>query len=982
MDPARWQRLERLFHQALELEPGDRAAFLARACPDDEALRAEVQALLDSPASAHGLLDPSSGAGMSGGESGAGEDLTGRRIGAYEVQELIGAGGMGEVYRARDTALGRDVALKTLPRALATDPDRVARLRQEARTLASLSHPHIATLYGYETDGATTVLVMELVAGETLEARLRRGALPLDQALEIAGQIAGALDRAHRHGVVHRDLKPANVMLTRDGVKVLDFGLAKPYAPSAVDSEAPTLTSPVTQPGLLVGTLPYMAPEQLRGQKADARTDVFALGAVLYEMVTGRRPFQGASHADLMAAVLAGKPPPLRRLAPDAPPSLEWLVERCLAVDPDERWQSAHDVGLELRRIAEVGRERMPAGSGEAPTHATARTGLSRRGLGWVAALVLAVALAAVLLFRGGPEAPAEAETLQPVRRQVIDPGFPVVDRVTLSPDGTTLAYTAGNAVRELDVYVQPLSNLEATRVEGTRAAAMVAFSPDGRSLAFTAGGDLQNLYTIPLAGGRPELLVSGVLPWTVAWEEDGFIYYTADDQLRRVPERGGEPQRIDVGDLGRQAQADAQLLPDGRTLLFQAITFAAPIEEGRDVAFVDLIGGERGSLSLAGILPRFVPPRFLLFSRSLVIYAVPFEAVRRQVAGVARAIEFDVERSPRYVVPIASFGISRSGDLAFVHRESAEAKELVWVDKEGRASLLTEDRRDYSLPRVSPDGATLAVSVLEGPDRPALWTLDLATGAWQKPVPPLGEQGDDQTCGPCGSSSGTWTYDSEYLTFPSNRDGPVNLYHQPADFSRPAERIVPGPGGQIPADWSPDGRYLLYGDTRKPGLWVYDRETGNVTAPDDGEPYVRGVRFHPSGRWIAYTTHPVDYRSTEPTHIWIRPFPGPGAPRQVGAERGYGPEWSADGDELYFHGDTRIMAVAVEERGDQLVTGQAVPLFEDVYVRHTTAGIGSFAVHPDGRFLMVREWRGTPGPRIVIVQNVRTRLEELFPFE
>ncbi|HEX9698874.1 MAG TPA: protein kinase, partial [Acidobacteriota bacterium] len=622
----------------------------------------------------------------------------GTSLGHYETLGILGAGGMGEVYRARDTKLGREVAIKVLPADVASDPLRLARLEREARVLASLGHPHIATLYGYETAGTTRFLVMELVDGKTLLERLRRGPLPLAEALQAGAQIAAALDRAHRRGIVHRDLKPANVMLTRDGVKVLDFGLAKPLAPVTVDGEGPTMATAMTQPGSFVGTLPYMAPEQLEGKVVDTRADIFALGVLLYEMITGRRPFDGANQASLIAAILTTQPAPIAQHVAAAPEGLDWLVQRCLAADPEERWQAANDIRLHLQRIAATRAAGGAGATGEDASGAVAGAagGSWRTALGWVAAAALALVLAMLVLSPDGPgTADLEGGSRRPLQRLLIDPGAAVVDAAVLSSDGTKLAYLAGDTPYALDVYVHSLASLQPRLLEGTRGAEVLAFSPDGAALAFTTAGEL---YKIAVAGGTPESLATNVMPWSISWQEDGFLYYSSEDRLWRVPQGSGEAQPLGVADAARDADYDARLLPQTRTLLFGTVSWSAPHPDNRDLVLLDLDGGRSRSLSITGVTGRFMPPRFLLFSRGRVIYGTSLDPASGQLGSPPRALEFEVQRTPRYVAEIALFDTSASGDLAFVLDESADMKELVWVERDGTPRPVTSDRRDYAL--------------------------------------------------------------------------------------------------------------------------------------------------------------------------------------------------------------------------------------------------------------------------------------------
>jgi eukaryotic-like serine/threonine-protein kinase len=909
----------------------------------------------------------------SGDRGSASKLVAGNRLGVYEILSLLGRGGMGEVYRARDTKLGREVAIKVLPEGVVPSSERAARLEGEARALASLNHPHIATLYGFDREGDTAFLVMEMVEGERLEERLEREPLPLAEALVLGSQIAEALERAHRQGIVHRDLKPGNVMLTRDGAKLLDFGIAKHFARTAQpDDRAPTLPAPLTDEGVVVGTPRYMAPEQVQGKEVDARTDIFALGAVLYEMITGRPAFAGENRASLVASILRSEPPPMevasgtgeRPASTSALRRLEWAIRRCLAKDPEERWQSAHDVFLELERAKAELEE-------DAPVAESARRPGWSRVLPWTLGAIAAAGLGAAVAFVLRP-APAEPSSgsgtaTAPTTRFAVAPSVPILDMPTLSPDGTLLAYLAGESLQNLEIWLRPLDGLESTVVAGTRGARDLAFSPDGRSIAFTV---CDRLYRLAVAGGSPIPLARGAAGTGLAWGEDGYLYYQAAEghSLWRAPEDGGEAAAVgafaDDEHFATPACYAVEVAPGGRGLLCGQDPDSAS-EYFQELAVHDLRTGESRRLGVLGFGPRFVPPRFVVFRRDRVLYAVPFDLERLAIAGRPLPVEHDVATSPQWSSDIGFHGVSRRGDLAFLGGQSqGRLAELVWVHRDGTAKLLTAEPRDYANFLLSPDARTLSIAVYVE-SGPQLWLLDLDTLAWTMP----GQSGTY-------NSVAIWTRDGRYLTFLSNREGDdLDLFHQPADLSRAAQRLLAAPATQVMFDWSPEGRYLLFEDFRKPGIWLYDRETKDVTPPEDGQAVVRPAEFHRNGRWIVYAEH----REGESTQIWIRPFPGPGAPRQITVTGGQEPHWSRDGEELFFRSETHMMSIPVAERAGELVLGRPRPLFEDPYLHHRNPGYPHYEVHPDGRFLMAREHSSPSGGRIVVVQNLLPRLGELF---
>ena len=564
MNPDRWQQISQVYHAALTRDPRDRAGFLREACGGDDALQQEVASLLSNERDAAGFLsDPAFAAAAGIVTHPDGTMLTGRRIGVYQIQTLLGAGGMGEVYRARDTKLGRDVAFKILPRAFTADPDRLARFEREARVLASLNHPHIGAIYGVEESDGVHALVLELVEGETLADRLAKGAVPLDQALRIAIQIASALDTAHRAGIVHRDLKPGNIMLTRSGgasappmAKLLDFGLAKASAPAVAGADRsmqPTPPPSLTAPGTILGTCQYMAPEQLEGREADARTDIFAFGAVLYEMLTGKKAFEGTSHASVSAAIMSSDPTPISALQPLTPPALDRVVAACLAKDPDDRWQSARDVLRELKWIAETGMQV----SGAAPRATTVRT---RARLAWVMAAVAtaaALGIGALQFARPRPE-PAAA-----IRFQVSPPaGSSIVGGAAafsqaLSPDGQRVVFgvnTAGGSA----LAVRSFDAVEAQVLPGTEGGAFPFWSPDSRFIGFFAQGKLKK---IDVTGGPPVTLCDARARRGGTWNRDGTIVFAPNltSGLFRVSAAGGAPAPVTTLD-GRQEGTGASL--------------------------------------------------------------------------------------------------------------------------------------------------------------------------------------------------------------------------------------------------------------------------------------------------------------------------------------------------------------------------------------------------------------------------------------
>ncbi len=586
MHPDRWRQISEVYHAALTRDPRDRAGFLREACAGDDALHQEVASLLTNESHAASFLaEPALAVAAGIVTNDGGTILTGRRIGVYQLHSLLGAGGMGEVYRARDTKLGRDVAFKILPRVFTADPDRLARFEREARVLASLNHPHIGAIYGVEESDGVRALVLELIEGETLAERIQQvsrlksqvSGLPLREALTIAIQIASALDTAHRAGIVHRDLKPGNIMLTRSGgasaapmAKLLDFGLAKVSVPAvagADHSKRPTSPPSLTAPGTILGTCQYMAPEQLEGREADARTDIFAFGAVLYEMLSGKKAFEGNSHASVSAAIMSSDPTPISALQPLTPPALDRVIGACLAKDPDDRWQSVRDVLRELRWIAEAG----PQVSGAAPRATTVRT---RERVAWMMAAVATVAalgFGALQFARPRPE-PTAASRFQvsPPVGSLMGGGI-VRQSQALSPDGQRMVFGVNTNGRSA-LAVRSFDAVEAQMLPGTEGGAFPFWSPDSRFIGFFAQGKLMK---IDVTGGPPVTLCDASAAEGGTWSRDGTIVFAPNETsgLFRVPAAGGAPTPVTTLDVARKEQAHRWpwFLPDGRRFLYVA---------------------------------------------------------------------------------------------------------------------------------------------------------------------------------------------------------------------------------------------------------------------------------------------------------------------------------------------------------------------------------------------------------------------------
>ena len=893
----------------------------------------------------------------------------GTTLGPYEIQAALGAGGMGEVYQARDTRLDRTVAIKVLPEHVAADPDLKQRFEREARTVAALNHPHICTLFDIGREGETDFLVLEYLEGETLAQRLKKGALPLDQALQIAIQIADALDKAHRQGIVHRDLKPGNIMLTTAGAKLLDFGLAKLRKPGTVGAEgfsaATTQSEPLTARGTLLGTLPYMAPEQLDGKDADARTDIFAFGSTIYEAATGRRAFEGKSQASLIGAILEREPALMSTLQPMTPPALDRVVKKCLEKDPEDRWHSAHDLTGELQWIAE---ERSGSGTAASTPSAQQPAGW-RRVIPLTSAVVVGGLIAGLTVWsltRPDPRMTTRFTVPLPTTMQ-LGPSRPLA----LSPDGRTLVYVARNetGVFSSRLYRRALEEPEATAIPGTENATAPFFSPDGARLGFftlTAPGQ-GALKTVSLAAGTPVTLFEGTVTRSASWGPDDTIVLGANGEdwasLWQIPAAGGEPAPFTTVNLdeGEVFHVLPEFLPGGRAMLFVvAFGETGPYRDTAQIAVLSLDTGDRRIL-LQGSDVRYEPSGQLVFMRDGALWRVPFDAERLQVIGQPVPVMEPVAvRSGS-----ADFAVGRSGTLAY--RPSGPVVEpsrrLVWVDRDGNEEPLSAAPRYYAHPDVSPDGGRVAM-VVTGNDGSDLWIYDLARNAPTR-----------LTFGAASVTVPRWSPDGDRVVFSlirEGRRGPPNLFWRASDGTGEVERLTTSPNAQFASAWVRDGQRLLFhevGDDQQADLWVLSLDEDEPSA----EPLLqeafdqRYARLSPDGRWMVYTSDESGQRE-----VFVRPFPRLDDGKwQISFDGGDVPKWGPDGRELFYEGPTALMAVTIETE-PTFARGSPEPLFDlEGYGRLPS---GDWDLAPDGqRFLLIKERTAsgdTAAAQIIVVQN------------
>jgi eukaryotic-like serine/threonine-protein kinase len=837
----------------------------------------------------------------------------GTRLGPYEILSPLGAGGMGEVYHARDTKLGRDVAIKVLPDELFEDKERVARFEREARALASLNHPAIAVIHAFEEISGRHLLVQEFLEGETLRERLRAGALPARKALDIAAQIARGLAAAHEKGVVHRDLKPENLFVTKDGhVKILDFGLARQIAlpTDASDTTSPTLARP-TEQGVILGTVAYMSPEQVRGLPVDHRADIFAFGCVLYEMVSGRRPFAGQSAVETMHAILRDEAPELPAGVRESAPGCARLIATCLAKDPRERWQSAADLARELSWLGEDQRR-----SGAAPAASRRHPA---RWLPWaMAVLGAAIAVIAVLASKGLTRLPEHV-----IRFSMLPPEKTRFERnaagVTLasSPDGRSIALLGSSGGRTA-VWLWSVAEGAATRLADTDGAASLFWSPDGLSVGFFAEGKLKK---VAVSGGPAQVLCEA-LGNAGTWSTNGVILFSEiiggeREGIYRVSAEGGKPAKLTLAD---GASADATrvwpvFLPDGTHFLYVRGAFRGAIEDYR-VCVGQLESPEATCLMQSDSRVEYAPPGRLLFVRKGTLLTQPFDAGERRVSGQPAPIADRIAA----VGPTGSADFATSADgRLLVYRHGVPPSRLVWMDRSGRQVGSIGEPGYFGLVRISPDGGRLVTEV----EKPAtggrdLWLYDLSTGI-----------GSRLTFDPVSAGWPVWSPDGGRVAFGSGRRGPPDIYVK--DLGGPlAEKLLFGaPGLQAPSDWTRDGRFIAYVDyspIRKAHsqIWLLPMTGEPKPVRLDESPFSEyKPRFSPDSRFIAF----VSEESGQP-EVYVAAVDGAGRKQRVSPAGGSLPCWSADGKELFFQaGDNVLMTVAVR-LGQDIQFSVPKPLF------------------------------------------------------
>jgi len=937
MTPERWQRARQILNEALEREPDGRRPFLAEVCSGDESLHQEVEALLMAHEQAGSFLDvPVVKAGQSHADV---RLIAGTKLGLYEIGPLLGAGGMGEVYQATDSRLCRSVAIKLLPAAFAQDAERIARFEREARVLASLNHPNVAAIYGLEESGGQRFLVMELVPGETLSEKIKRGAIPVEETLRIAAQIAEALEAAHEKGVVHRDLKPANISVTPDGkVKVLDFGLAKALADDPVTedfSKSPTLSA---NPGVIMGTAAYMSPEQARGKMVNKASDIWAFGCVLFEMLTGRQAFPGEDITDILAAVMRAEPD-WSRLPETTPPTIRTLLQRCLRKDRRQRLQDATSVRIEIE----------DALSGAAPAQPAAAWPGQRERLVWAA--IAALALISILLAIGFVlRAPKEQQPLQAVRLTA-DIGSDatlyteVGPSAIVSPDGAWLAFVAAGPDQKRRIYVRSLDQLQATALSGTENARDHFFSPTGQWIGFFADGKLKK---ISVRGGPVTTLCDSADDMGGSWGDDDMIVFAKDGSsaLSIISSAGGTPQPLLAldGQANEVTQRWPQVLPGSQAVLFTSNRMNVAYFDNAESVVYSIASGRRKTVQRGGFHARYLPSGHLAYVHEGTLFAAPFDLQRLEVTGQPVPALEGVATDP--LSGGAQFSFSDTGRLVYIASASGDPSVAIyWMDREGKFTPLRETPGNYSSPVFSPDGKHLALQIADG-KQSDIWVYDLESDTLRR-----------LTLG--GNSLPIWTPDGKRITYLSVEKGVHITYWIPADGVGAAERLYESTYMQYGTSWRPDGRVLAFNHFTPATLWDImtlniegDEKSGwkpgefkaFVNSPvTEGDPV-----FSPDGHWIAYHTG----ANTGSQELYVRPFPGPGRPLQISAGGGNAAKWSPNGRELFYNTtltkDSQMMVVNYTASIDSFHAGK--PQLWSLAHFDARGYPPKFDLHPDGK--------------------------------
>jgi eukaryotic-like serine/threonine-protein kinase len=875
---------------------------------------------------------------------------SGARLGPYEIQSPLGAGGMGEVYRARDTRLDREVAIKVLPESLSSDVFLKQRLEREARAISKLSHPHICTLHDVGHQDGVDFLVMEYLEGETLERRLTKGPLPPDQTIRYASQIAEALAQAHKLGITHRDLKPSNVMLTKGGAKLMDFGLAKQSGASPLATALTQMTveqSKLTSEGMLVGTFQYMAPEQLEGKEADPRTDIFALGELIHEMAAGKPAFAGHSRASLIAAILTTDPPPISQFQPLCPSGLERVVKKCLAKDPDARWQSASDLASELGWIADGGSQ---AVAGHLPREHGRWTHVS-----WL----LAATFFLLMMVAGGAWWQARDKRLPTMYFHTSVP-FPAND-LALSPDQKLVAMVAySGETNDYVLWTYEVGGRRSTPLEGTQGASYPFWSPDGKSIGFFADGKLKK---VDLSGGEARVICDAPNGRGGAWNRDGTIIFAPDalSGLSRVTALGGSPVELTKPDPKRFETSHRwpEFLPDGKHFIYLAANFSGKPEMNA-IFLGSLDSADRRLLVSTTANAAYAEPGYLVYLRDRTLVAQSVDRRSYVLSGEPHALSDEILFLPQ--VNRAIFSVS-SDVLLTQTGKGANLSQLAWFDRNGKPAGTVGQPGWYDNVRLSPDGRRIATDQTDLDGRNIdVWVHELSRGVVTR-----------LTFDPALDQTPVWSADSQKVLFSSNRGGTFALYLKNADGSGSEQPLVDYGGTLANAwDWSRDGKYVLVRNGSELSYLALPART--TTAIFQAKWTVRGAQFSPDGRWMAYSSN-----ETGNMEVYVSPFPSVNGKWQVSNAGGQEPKWRSDGKELFYMSrDGKIMAVSVSA-GASFEAGTPVTLFQ-THRRQpmSSQDLFSYDVSSDGqRFLVATKLDDPNAAPLSILLNWASEMEK-----
>ena len=874
----------------------------------------------------------------------------GARLGPYEIVAAIGAGGMGEVYRARDTRLGRDVAVKVLPQQFSADGDLKQRFEREAKAISSFSHPHICQLYDIGSQNGTDYLVMEYLEGETLAGRLAKGPMPVNELLKVGIDIADALDKAHRQGIIHRDLKPGNIMLTKAGAKLMDFGLAKsaggalgmaaassasPLTPSSPTGPMVNLSarvSSLTQKGMIVGTFQYMAPEVLQGVEADARSDIFSLGCVLYEMATGKHAFEGKTQISVLAAILEKDPEPISTAQPLTPPALEMVVRSCLEKDPDERLQTAHDVKLQLNWTSQVG----------VVPPAPKVVAKNKTWPAWmVAGLALVLAIAGFTQFLRRPSLQVVHATILPPEKTAFFPLGDVGGPAVISPDGEKVAFVAKGPDGPQALWVRPLGSATAQRLEGTDGAYFPFWSADSRFLGYFGSGKVNK---IAATGGPITGLADAPNGRGGSWSKDDVIIYAPDfnSALMRVSAHGGTPQPATTMDLKRHTTHRwPWFLPDGKHFLYLATNHSGGVREQNGIYFASLDGKEN-RLLLASDSGGEYAGGYLLFHAQTSVMAQPFDSRSGTLSGdvlpVVDRVQYDG------TVWHALFSASAANQLIYHVGGANSGSQLAWFDRSGKQLGLVGERGEYMDPRISPDGSKIAVAF--GSPSEDIWVFDSTRQSKTR-----------LTFDPPTKFQPSWSPDGQMIAYSAQGAagalGDSTLYVIPANGGGKARPVGNERGITYTyPSWTPDGKTILFIDIAAPtgnSIEAQPLDGGKPTvlvSPANPQSNITHFRLSPNGRWIAYT-------STESgaSQVYVTSASGQGGKWQISVNDGDSPAWRGDGKELYFlDAKDNLISVEVSEKDNDFSVGQLRTLFRQ---NASANGVAFDATRDGKRFLI-----------------------------